>query len=236
MTRFSALAQAGSLADLPDRVLSEPGALVRERALRAARALMVQTGLDVSMERIAEASGLGRRTLFRHFESRDALIGAALDSAFAWYEKQQLASIDHPGPLSSMLRESLRRVHRSHLDAGRSIWQLACAFDDELPREYEAANRRRRGMRHRLIRGFADRAWALAGGKDSAPDIILESFTLLFSSFTTHSMLIDRDTGQGMAVDPAGPEVASRLERFVEMGAQLLELRIAAQLAADKTA
>lgn len=211
-------------------MLADPAALVRERAVRAARALMVETGLEVSMERIAEAAGIGRRTLFRHFESRDALIGAALDSAFVWYEKQQQASLEHPGPLALMLRETLRRVHQSHLEAGRGFWQLACAFDDELPREFESANRKRREMRHRLIRRFADRAWTLAGGQTPAPPTVLETFTLLFSSFTTHSMLIDRDLGHGRSAAPLAPHTAARLESFVELGARVLESQIAEQL------
>lgn len=165
---------------------------LRRRAIRATRVLIAQSGLDVSMDQIAAAAGVGRRSLFRHFRSRDALIGEALDSAYRWYEGQLESAMAVSGPLDEWLHAVLRRTHQTHLDAGRGLWQLASAFDDELPPEFNAANRRRRAMRRRVTQGLADRAWTAAGGSGATPDTLVEAMAIVVSSFTTHSMIIDR--------------------------------------------
>lgn len=165
---------------------------LRRRAIRATRLLIAQSGLDVSMDQIAAAAGVGRRSLFRHFKSRDALVGEALDSAFRWYESQLDAAMPVNGTLDEWLHSVLRRTHQTHLDAGRGLWRLASAFDDELPPEFNAANKRRRAMRRRVTQGLADRAWKAAGGSGDTPEPLVDAMLIVVSSFTTHSMIIDR--------------------------------------------
>ncbi len=167
-------------------------ALLRKRVIRATRALIATSGLYVSMDQIAEAADVGRRSLFRHFKSRDALVGEVLDSTFRWHEDQLDAAADSFGPLAQWLPAVLRRTHQSHLAAGRGLWQLASAFDDELPPEFSAANRRRRSMRRRMTQRIADRAWISAGETSSTPQMLVEAMAIVISSFTTHSMTIDR--------------------------------------------
>jgi AcrR family transcriptional regulator len=178
--------------DPADTAAPAASAELKRRALRATRALIVQSGLDVSMEQIAAASGVGRRSLFRHFKSRDALVGEALDSAFLWYEAQLDAPIAIGGPLDEWLHAVLLRIHQAHLGAGRGLWQLASAFEDELPPEFKAANKRRRAMRRRITQNLADRSWAAAGEAGPAPELLVEAMAMNLSSFTTHSMVIDR--------------------------------------------
>jgi AcrR family transcriptional regulator len=48
----------------------------RERLLEAADAMFREHGLDVSVGDIADAAGVGRGTLFRHFKHKEALIAA----------------------------------------------------------------------------------------------------------------------------------------------------------------
>lgn len=181
------------LIDNPGEALA-PGASaeLKRRAIRATRVLIAQSGLDVSMDQIAAASGVGRRSLFRHFRSRDALVAEALDSAFRWYEAQLEPVIAHDGPLDEWLQAMLRRTHQTHLDAGRGLWQLASAFDDELPAEFAAPNKRRRAMRRRVTRNMAEGAWRIAGATAPVPDILVETMSIVVSSFVTHSMVHDR--------------------------------------------
>jgi AcrR family transcriptional regulator len=47
----------------------------RGRALEAAQALLMSDGLDaVTLQRVAEASGVGRRTMYRHWPDRRSLL------------------------------------------------------------------------------------------------------------------------------------------------------------------
>ncbi len=166
-------------------------AFVQLKARRAAGVLLRTRGLDISMDEIAAASGIGRRTLFRHFASRDELIGAALEDAFRFYEADLTAAIDQQGPLEEWLRRIVRHAHDTHIRAGRGTWELACAFDDACPPSFAQANRQRRGMRRRVTRLLAKRGWELGGGDGNPPDVVIDAFALALSSYATHSMIHD---------------------------------------------
>jgi AcrR family transcriptional regulator len=49
----------------------------------AARDLFARNGLDVSVEEITQHAGVGMGTLYRHFPTKDELIDAVLEDAFA---------------------------------------------------------------------------------------------------------------------------------------------------------
>jgi AcrR family transcriptional regulator len=60
---------------VPTRAVA--GDRTRAAVLEAAADLVAQRGTDVSMAELAEAAGVGRATLYRHFPTREALIEAA---------------------------------------------------------------------------------------------------------------------------------------------------------------
>ena len=53
--------------------------------LAAARQLLLARGLDVTMDDIAVEAGVSRRTLFRHFASRERLIAESLEAGVQLY-------------------------------------------------------------------------------------------------------------------------------------------------------
>ncbi len=55
------------------------------RILRSARLFLAEHGLDVTVEEIAEAAGVSRRTLFRYFPTRDQLVAAAIGAGLERY-------------------------------------------------------------------------------------------------------------------------------------------------------
>lgn len=70
----------------------------RDRILAAAVELM-QTEEDASMDAIAKAAGVERRTVFRHFETREALLGAA----FQWLN-DRLGVVVAPGDPAALVQ------------------------------------------------------------------------------------------------------------------------------------
>ena len=59
---------------------------VRSQAIAVTRSLLAAHGLSLTMDQIADGSSISRRSLFRYFESRDALVRAALEAAITDYE------------------------------------------------------------------------------------------------------------------------------------------------------
>jgi AcrR family transcriptional regulator len=55
----------------------------RERLVSSARELFAQKGIEVSVEEITQHAGVGMGTLYRHFPTKDELIDAVLEDAFA---------------------------------------------------------------------------------------------------------------------------------------------------------
>jgi AcrR family transcriptional regulator len=65
------------------RQIRSDAAANRERVLQAAARLFRERGVDVPLDEIAAASGLGSATLHRHFRGRDDLVHAVLDAQAA---------------------------------------------------------------------------------------------------------------------------------------------------------
>ena len=164
---------------------------VRSQALQATRALLAIHGLSLTMDQIADDSGISRRSLFRHFDSRNALVRAALEAALDDYEEALTSASSVDGELDAWLVNVLSYTHRSHLSAGLAIWQLSSTADDNLPPYLVETTRRRRAMRRRLTDMLAAQAWELAGGTGEPPDIVTEVMAMTVSSCTTHSLVRD---------------------------------------------
>jgi AcrR family transcriptional regulator len=174
-----------------DAVLGDAGSRPRQNVLRATRALLATDGLSVTMDDIASASGVSRRSLSRHFNGRDELIAEALDGALAWYVDRVHDELRVDASLEHWLVSTARLVHRSSADAGLGVWQLASSRDEDLPPALAAVNRRRRANRRKWTQDVAQRAWQLAGAEGPVPDVVLEAFALSLSVFATHSMVGD---------------------------------------------
>jgi AcrR family transcriptional regulator len=83
---------------------------VRNRAavIAAARELMSERGLDVGMDEIARAAGVGVGTVYRHFPTKDDLILGVVRARFQRIADRAVAELDNPDPwagLEAALRE-----------------------------------------------------------------------------------------------------------------------------------
>jgi AcrR family transcriptional regulator len=72
-----------TVAAVHDKKLRSDARRNRERLVASARKLLASEGADVSVEEITRHAGLGMGTLYRHFATKDELIDAVLEDAFA---------------------------------------------------------------------------------------------------------------------------------------------------------
>ncbi len=137
---------------------------VREATLDAATALVAENGLrSVTMSQLAEATGIGRATLYKYFPDVDAVL-------LAWHERQIAGHLrrlqevrDEPGSPGERLRRVLESyAFMIHESQGRHDADLAAV----LHRDEHVA----RGQRHlrELVRSLVTDA---AATKDVRDDI-----------------------------------------------------------------
>jgi AcrR family transcriptional regulator len=125
----------------------------RERLVASARELIAREGPDVSVEEITQHSGLGMGTLYRHFPTKDELIDAVLEDAFAELvelARQAAAEEDAWTGLTIFLEQALAR----HA-ANRGLKDVLASR--------EQGRRRAEAMRTRIrpvLRGLIERAQA----------------------------------------------------------------------------
>ena len=134
---------------------------------------------------------IGRRTLFRHFDSRDALVAEALSSALDWYDERISRSNPADRPLTDWIADLALLNMEVQIDAGRGLWQLAATPDHELAPELAKVNVRRRKNRRASTVSIARAIWERAGGHGSCPQVIVDATAIAMSSFTTRSMTED---------------------------------------------
>jgi AcrR family transcriptional regulator len=81
----------------PVRQPRKDAAANRERVLDAATTLVRREGEKVPMADIAQLAGVGVGTVYRHFPSRDALLGALVHRSFGFAVDNARDAAAHPG-------------------------------------------------------------------------------------------------------------------------------------------
>lgn len=159
--------------------------LVREQILRGARTTLATIGLATRVEDIAAAAGVSRRTVFRYFETREALLAAAIEDSIRSYGEH----VPRPVPgtqLADWLEQALIAVHRMNAQHGRVYFELAAAT--ELDGELGAIATARRAARAQLVVRFARTAWRVGGGSGRTPDWLHDTVAVALSTFTTEAL------------------------------------------------
>jgi AcrR family transcriptional regulator len=190
-----------SLADAKRRAASE-------HLLTATRQLVGARGLDVTMDEIAEASGVSRRTLFRHFETRERLIAASFASGMQRYGER--LPVYEGGDWRTWLRATCDAAHRMNASYGPGYWQLTTRTD--LPDELARVERRRRAARRAAMTRIADTLWRAAGRPSATPKPLVVTVGSHLSAHFTAAVVTDVGRGWQAAADEAYRAIVEVLE------------------------
>ena len=85
----------------------------RERILSAAKAIFAERGSGAQMDDVARAAGVGVGTVYRHFPTKDALMGRLIDQrteAIIAIEREALAIEDPWESFATMVRSGARMM------------------------------------------------------------------------------------------------------------------------------
>jgi AcrR family transcriptional regulator len=118
------------MSELVERPLRADARRNRERVIAAARAVFSEHGREAQMDDVARAAGVGVGTLYRHFPTKQALLGALIVDAFdriAVVARQALADPDPWEGLTRVLWWAAENL------AGDRAFNEAIASDLEVP-------------------------------------------------------------------------------------------------------
>jgi len=152
--------------------------------------VLADRGLAATVDDVAEAAGVNRRTVFRHFATRDGLFAAAVRQGVRRYG-QQLPPAPDSGDLRAWLLDLLLVTHRLNARNGRIYWQLALLSGDELGAELAAVAAERRASGQLFAERVTGRIWRARGGLEEPPEWLVDAVWVQLSSFCTQSLAGD---------------------------------------------
>lgn len=182
--------------------------VARTRILRAARIVLAERGFAATVDDVAAEAGVNRRTVFRHFATRDSLIAAAIRAGVRSYAMQLPRAPE-------ALVDLLRVVHRLNARNGRIYWELTALAPDDLSGELAAAAEERREAWIRFAQRVTDRIWQARKGPGDPPAWLVDAVSVHLSGFTTQSL---------------GGDFGRTPDEVAQVSAQVLEAAVTAAL------
>jgi AcrR family transcriptional regulator len=144
----------------------------RERVLDAATELVRRDGEKVPMAAIAEHAGVGVGTVYRHFATREDLLGALVHRSFGIALDNARAAAEHPGPALEGIRGFFLATLR---DRAQFVLPLHGG-----PAVFTAATRERQAGVRTALRELLDRGRAAGEVRaDLTPEDLIVSASLL---------------------------------------------------------
>ncbi len=184
-------------------------AAAADHVLAATRRLVIGSGLDVTMDALAEVSGVSRRTLFRMFGTREALIAAAFDAGMAGYGRK-LPEFD--GDLNGWLRATCAEAHRMNSVIGPGFFELASRTD--LPPDLARSERRRRSDFRAMAVRTAETAWRAAGRDGAPPPELIDTVGAHLSPHFTAAATVEGGRDWRTAAELAYAAILAALQRL----------------------
>jgi AcrR family transcriptional regulator len=156
--------------------------VTQARIVRGATAALAASGFDATVDDIAAAAGVSRRTVFRHFASHDEVLAAAMAEILDSYDRLM------PGPpapgvsLETWLTETAVTLHEMNARLmGKAFWDINVERPGMTPAERES---RRNGYAMQIARY----AWRAGHGTGHPPSWVVDAFALQLSGFATNCL------------------------------------------------
>ena len=156
--------------------------MVRARILRGAATALATSGFDTTVEDIAAAAGVGRRTVFRHFATHEEVLAAAVAEMIANYDRLMPGPPSPGADLETWLRDTAVTLHDLNARLmGKAFWDMNVERPGISPAERD---RRRVGYATQIARY----AWHAAAGAGRPPSWVVDAFALQLSGFATNCL------------------------------------------------
>ncbi|MGA3221537.1 MAG: helix-turn-helix domain-containing protein [Acidimicrobiales bacterium] len=158
------------------------------RILEGAMAVFAEKGLDGTVDDVAEAAGVGRKTVFRHFASHGELFAAVIARVMQIYEEELTGLTSMDDGRERWLENTAAALHGMNRRLlGRGFWDIHVRRPGTSP-EVLAAISERYGRRREFLETLANAAWRAKGGEGRAPRWVADAFVVLLSAFATNAM------------------------------------------------
>ena len=167
---------------------AEMRAVASTRIVRGAMEALAQQGLDATVDDVAIAAGVGRRTVFRHFPTQAELFVAAIEEVNRIYDASLPPPADPDTPLDDWLVAVATAYHELNTRyVGRAFWDIHIRRPGTAP-EVLAAIGDVTSRRYQYAKTVAGAAWRMAGGTGSTPEWVVDAFGLHLSAFATFAL------------------------------------------------
>lgn len=186
---------AGDTSDPADpSLLDESRDRARARIVKAAQRALAGRGLAATVDEVAELAGVSRRTVFRHFASRERLFAAAIRAGLRTYGDQvpPPPEATDPAAVDAWLQATVAAMHRINARNGRVYWDLS-ALDPDLSGDLADAAAKRREARRQFALRVTRTIWAARGGPGEPPTWVADTVAVHLSGFTLQSLAGDFD-------------------------------------------
>ena len=171
-------------------LIDEQREVAQARILRAAGVALAARGLAATVDDVAEAAGISRRTIFRHFATRDALFVAVIRAGVRRYA-EQIPAPPADDDLRGWLVELLTITHRLNASNGRVFWDLVGVRAEDLSADLALVAQECRDSRNRFAASVSELMWRARGGPGGPPRWLVDAVAVQLSGFTTQSLAGD---------------------------------------------
>jgi AcrR family transcriptional regulator len=160
----------------------ETRAATQARIVQGAKAALAARGFAATVDDIAAAAGVSRRTVFRHFATHDEVLTAAMTEILASYDRLIPGPPPAGADLKTWLGETAVALHNLNARLmGKAFWDMNVDRPGMTPAERD---RQRIGFATQIAR----HAWRAGNGRGQPPSWVVDAFALQLSGFATNCL------------------------------------------------